>query len=492
MIRLDIGATSEVGQVRTLNEDAYLSADGLAVVADGMGGHRAGEVASAATVDVLAGVEGNRSLDDQVRAVHRANREISERSAGDPDLMGMGTTVCVVGLVRREDRDEIAVLNVGDSRVYLFADGTLTQLTEDHSLVETLVHEGRLTPEEARDHPQKNVLTRALGVEPLVVVDAWLLEPRDKDRILLCSDGLTNELSDERIAEILSEPEGPEVLARRLVAAADAAGGRDNITALVADVSGTGEDPAPIGDRFRRITTPAVDLSDEHGPHTETVLAVVDTGGATDADGDAPVDSQEPSTVDAADPDSDPGGTDPSDPTDLVGGDPEIAALAASNREQNESLELEIARANRWRTAAFVLAILAVLGLAVGAIAFTARQGFYVGENPEGYIALYKGTPVLWLKPTEIDRTDLQVEDLDPAEQSEVRGGRTFSSEVDARRRLENFTTTTVAPPRTTTTTTTTTTSTAPRQSAPPATNPTGPSATPSTTAPASGTPSGP
>ena len=245
MTTLVSGSASLVGQVRTANEDAVLVADGLAAVADGMGGHRAGEVASADTVQVLASAEGSRSIEDLVAGVHRANRRVNERAAEDEELRGMGTTVCVVGQVRYDDEDQLAVLNVGDSRVYLLAGGELTRLTEDHSLVETLVREGRITAAEAEVHPQRNVLTRALGVEALVVVDAWLLRPCDGDRLLLCSDGLFNELAEDRIAELLSEAEPPDVVARRLAVEAEAAGGRDNISTVVVDVTGTGRDPRP-------------------------------------------------------------------------------------------------------------------------------------------------------------------------------------------------------------------------------------------------------
>ena len=147
MIHLRSGAATLVGQVRAANEDSHLVADDLAAVADGMGGHRAGEVASALTVEVLSTMSGRRSLADLVLAVHTANRNITERAADDEALRGMGTTVCVVGMVD-EAGEHVAVLNVGDSRVYLFAAGELHRLTEDHSLVETLVREGRITPAE--------------------------------------------------------------------------------------------------------------------------------------------------------------------------------------------------------------------------------------------------------------------------------------------------------------------------------------------------------
>jgi protein phosphatase len=456
LIRLEVGSASLVGQVRSANEDAYLAVEGLAAVADGMGGHRAGEVASADTIEALGSIQGSRLLDDLVRAVHLANRQVSERAERDPELAGMGTTVVVVGLVRRDGADEVAVLNVGDSRVYLHATGELRQLTEDHSLVESLVREGRLTAEEAVNHPQKNVLTRALGVEPLVVVDAWLLRPCDGDRLLLCSDGLTNELDDTRIAEILAEGDPPEVAARRLAAEADAAGGRDNITTVVADVVESGRPPAPLGDRFRRITTPAVDLSEEPtGPHTETVMAVVSPPRDEGEEDAAPL---------------------PPPPTSEgvpLAGDPEIAMLAGASPgvggDTTDAEQLAIAqaeaeaaltRANRWRTVAFVLAIFGVIALAVGAIAFTARRGWYVAASDDGAVTLYRGTPVLWLDPTEVEVRELFLADMTPADRRRVEGGNSFSSESEARNMIDNLSTTTTSTSTTTTTTTTSTTTT--------------------------------
>jgi serine/threonine protein phosphatase PrpC len=276
---LQAGSATVVGQVRAANEDSHLVLDDLVIVADGMGGHRGGAVASATTVRVVGDTATGGTLEDLVSAVQRANRQVFDDARADPSLRGMGTTVCLVGLVDHEGSAELAVLNVGDSRVYLLSGGLMEQLTEDHSLVETLVREGRLTPEDAEVHPQRNVLTRALGVDPGVTVDAWLLRPADGDRLLLCSDGLFNEVAEDRIAELLAEPDAPELVARRLCAEADAAGGRDNITVVVLDVSDTGRAPEPLVDRYRRFSTPAVDLfGEDDGPHTDTVLAVVGTG----------------------------------------------------------------------------------------------------------------------------------------------------------------------------------------------------------------------
>ncbi len=449
MIRLEIGSASVVGQVRSGNEDSVLVADGLAAVADGMGGHRAGEVASADAVEALSELEGNRSLDELVRTVHWANRRISERAAADPDLRGMGTTVCVVALVRRDDRDQLAVLNVGDSRIYMLTDEGFRQLSEDHSLVESLVRDGQITEEEALTHPQRNVLTRALGVEPVVAVDAWLLEPVQGDRLILCSDGLTNEVDDGRIEEVLADRDPPELTAQRLASEADAAGGRDNTSVVVVDVVESETEAAPLGERFHRVTTPSVDLSEEgEGPHTERVMAVITPGRPDDEEPSPTPEQPEPMTGDE-------------DIADLASS-PADADLAAAQAEAAAAGAL----AARWRTAAFVVAILAVLGLAIGAIVFTAGRGWYVHESPTGNVALYRGTPVLWIDPAIVEETDVRVEDLSPADQRTAQRGRSFSEEASARELLERLQPTTTTTP-TTTAPTTTPTTTAPTTTAP-------------------------
>lgn len=261
-MELGAAAFTLTGLVRQANEDSSLVADGLVAVADGMGGHLAGEVASADTVTTLRAVVGMREPGELVGAVHLANRRIHDRSAENPELHGMGTTVCVLGTVVDQGDEQLMVLNVGDSRVYHYGSGVLTQLTEDHSLVEALVRDGRLTPEEAEVHPQRNVLTRALGVEAVVEVDAWVLSPADGDRFLLCSDGLFNEITNQQIAEVLESAKDPDAAARILAERAETAGGRDNITTVVVDVTGTGHAASPVEDRLRRVVVPPADLSD--------------------------------------------------------------------------------------------------------------------------------------------------------------------------------------------------------------------------------------
>ena len=208
------------------------------MLADGMGGHRGGEVAAALAVSTTLDSFNGSSRTGLVRAVVAANQAIMERSLVDENLLGMGTTICAIAAVVGESGlDGLAVVNVGDSRVYHYSSGVLIQVTEDHSLVADLVRAGDLTAEEAARHPQRNILTRALGIEDDPVVDTWELLPVVGDRYLLCSDGLFNELTDDRITEILSQYTDPRVAANELVDRAVDAGGHDNVTVLVVDVT---------------------------------------------------------------------------------------------------------------------------------------------------------------------------------------------------------------------------------------------------------------
>ena len=235
-VRLEAGTATHTGRIRTSNQDAVGMVDDLFVVADGMGGHRGGEVAAAEAVDVLmVGLE-RSDRSGLVAAVRAANRSILERAAAEPDLSGMGTTLCALAVVDSLTGDDaLAVANIGDSRVYRFAAGCLDQVSDDHSLVADLVRAGEITAEEAAHHPQRNILTRALGIEADPLIDSWDLVPVHGDRYLLCSDGLFNELGDERLAEVLSEGSVQEV-ADRLVDEAVDNGGHDNVTVLVAEV----------------------------------------------------------------------------------------------------------------------------------------------------------------------------------------------------------------------------------------------------------------
>ncbi len=239
-LRLRAAAATDVGNLRDNNQDDLLVVDdALFVVADGMGGHVAGEVASREAVDAMRSAYARPGSSEDLRqAVRDANAAVWQRGTADPSYRGMGTTVTAVGVV---DGDRLAVVNVGDSRTYLLRDGELIQLTEDHSFVQEAVRSGQLTQPQAESHPRRSQLTRALGVAADVEVDVEVLEPRTGDRLLLCSDGLWDEVGDDAITMVLTNHATPEEAAAQLVLWAKEAGGRDNITVIVLDVVDGGE-----------------------------------------------------------------------------------------------------------------------------------------------------------------------------------------------------------------------------------------------------------
>lgn len=231
-IRLVIGEATDVGKVRDHNEDGYLVDEGLGLVAvaDGMGGHRGGEVASATAIEALhASFADHGGLRDAVLA---ANDAVLERANADDALRGMGTTL-TAGVLG--DDGTLLVGHVGDSRAYLLRDGELSRITTDHSLVEELMAAGELTEEEAERDPRRSMITRALGLEADLVVDLYPVSLAPGDRVMLCSDGLTTMVSEATIADVLAGEDDPATAAQRLVDAANAAGGVDNTTVLVLD-----------------------------------------------------------------------------------------------------------------------------------------------------------------------------------------------------------------------------------------------------------------
>ena len=231
-----VGAATDIGQVREGNEDSYLVVAPLYAVADGMGGHRGGEVASSLALETVQQLferqEG--SLADQVS---RANRAVYDRSQSDRSVSGMGTTLTAALI----DENKVHLVHVGDSRAYLVRDGALTQLTEDHTLVHRMVLEGEITPEEAETHPHRSILTRALGVDESVQVDEGDVQVVSGDRLLLCTDGLTGMVPEGQIQEILRDAADPQEAVDRLVKVANRAGGIDNITAVVLDFGEAGD-----------------------------------------------------------------------------------------------------------------------------------------------------------------------------------------------------------------------------------------------------------
>src|SRR5829696_6156010 len=258
---------TDTGRQRHANEDSYFARAPLFAVADGMGGAQAGEVASRIAAGAFEhGAAGEGPAEGRLEEIaQKANREIHQLAQKDSSRAGMGTTL-TAALLRG---DEVALSHVGDSRAYVLRDGQLKRLTKDHSLVEELRRQGRLTEEEAEEHPQRSIITRALGPEPEVNVDTMTFQAKAGDVFLLSSDGLTTMVSDEQIAAILAEAKSLRSAVSRLIDAANRGGGRDNITAVafrIADVeakeeeegatliSRTAEQAGLTGERVRAAT----------------------------------------------------------------------------------------------------------------------------------------------------------------------------------------------------------------------------------------------
>lgn len=253
-LRLAWAAATDTGRKRAANEDSFVTQSPLFAIADGMGGHSAGDLASAAVVKRLSDLaSGDFAVSgDIVGALEEATRDIS--LVAHDRALGMGTTVTGAALVLQNDEPFFAVFNVGDSRVYSFERNELAQVTVDHSVVQELVDAGILTRDEAEHHPDSNIITRAVGFSATPLPDFWMLPLRSGLRLLLCSDGLTKELSDDRIRLHLAAGLSAAETASALVDAALAAGGRDNVTTIVIDVldapeSADIEDTAPRASR---------------------------------------------------------------------------------------------------------------------------------------------------------------------------------------------------------------------------------------------------
>jgi protein phosphatase len=326
---------TDTGRQRNANEDSLFSRGLVFVVADGMGGAQAGEVASKAAVESfdreLPQAPPERILEQTIEG---ANRTIHERAHSDPNLAGMGTTT--TAMIVDLEAEEVAIGHVGDSRAYRFRAGKLERLTRDHSLVEEMRRKGQLTDAQAEDHPQRSIITRALGPEPEVKVDVQTVPAQAGDVFLICSDGLTTMLPDDHIARLLARASSADAAVRSLVDEANRAGGRDNITVLAFEL----EDAA----------APA------SAPEGATLIGPSAEGAGLTAT--------------------------------------EVRRRAAAEAAQKRRQELDAKPGrHRLRTAAKILAAVVI----VGAIAFGAwygnRQVWFLGTDGAGRAALYRGLP---------------------------------------------------------------------------------------------------
>jgi PPM family protein phosphatase len=419
MIHLSIGAASHVGRQRDKNQDCAFISQWVVALADGMGGPPAGDVASRVAVEALREALANPHIDTLGDAVQWANTRVWEEAAA-PHYRGMGTTLCAVALIddgSDGDTPRVGLANVGDSRIYLLRDGHLELRTQDHSLVEELVREGRISAEEALIHGQRNIVTRVLGLGERVEVDTWTIDLAVGDRFMLCSDGLFNEVDEGRIAATLRRLADPNEAAHDLVSQANLAGGRDNITCIVVDVV---EGPAPAfgSGADDRILVPL--------PETVGDLAGFRAAAPAEAPGDERDDEVEGRSL-----------------------------LPVVEDEPGSRL-----RVFTWRTAVFVVAVLMVFGVAAGAVAWYSRSSYFVSVDAQGEIAVFQGRPggLLWFDPTLVESTGVDIDELTPVLRGTVEAQPEFATFDDARRFLENLAEqmSRTSPPTTTSTTTTT------------------------------------
>ena len=395
---------SDVGRVRSGNEDALLVGQTVFAVADGMGGHRGGEVASAAALEPLRALDGQRfdtpatAMASLTAAVIDANATVARRSQDEPDLAGMGTTLTAI-LV---DGRDAHLVHVGDSRAYLARGERFIQLTDDHTLVQTLIDQGRITRDQVATHPHRSVITRAVGVANDVEVDGQHLTLHDGDRIVLCSDGLSGVVGDEDIARTVRELD-PEAAAAALVDAANAAGGPDNVTVLIIAVDG-GSDP----DATMRLPRTIRIRTDDPVP-----------GGEDWADRYSSLSSRIPA-----------GGTRPS----------RSSALAPSSGSRSRLLGSTFDRVALKLVIAAVTVVLLVAGVALGARLIIDRA--YLVGVAEEEIVIYRGLDVQF-GPVDLlrvqERTGLMLDEVQPALRPVYERGRPAADLGDARRIVRNI-----------------------------------------------------
>jgi PPM family protein phosphatase len=381
-------AGTDTGLQRRANEDSLLARSPLFVVADGMGGAQAGEVASKIAVESFHPGLPDGAPPEEGLAAHAlaANARIHALSRENAEQAGMGTTLTAVYV----GEEEVAIAHVGDSRAYCLRDGELLRLTDDHSLVDELIREGRLTPEEAEDHPQRSIITRALGPEETVEVDTRSFRARAGDIYLLCSDGLTSMVPEARLAEVLRLRAGAPLrdIGEALIAEANRAGGRDNITVILLRLEEVGPPsaPAPGTAEFDRnatvISMPALGGARQPAPRPAPVAAPVTRPGDAVREAPAPADVgiRGRSATHAR--------------RDAHARVPLAAAPAvARRRPRSPDSAPATPRRRRRRVVLPALIALTVLGLLVGGGYVAVQSVFFVGTDARGLVTMYRGLP---------------------------------------------------------------------------------------------------
>ncbi|HUH07976.1 MAG TPA: Stp1/IreP family PP2C-type Ser/Thr phosphatase [Egibacteraceae bacterium] len=401
------GALTDTGRVREQNEDNLFSGSSVFAVADGMGGHQAGEIASEMALQPIADLDGRDFVDQAeatralAEAIRQANRSVIDKAASDPSFQGMGTTLTAVLL-----RDgKLHVGHVGDSRAYLLRYGErINQLTTDHTLVEQLVQEGRLSRDQVATHPQRSVITRAIGVEPRIEVDTLPpIELQAGDVVLLCSDGLSGLVSDERIASILRTHTQAADACRALVDAANARGGHDNISVVVVRADGDrAHQVAAVGAGSGSATTQELDPVRQKGPDTppKQIRTRQETGGDW------------------------------------------ASKMGRYGDQQGFKRSAEVDATSRGRRGvAMVMAAIVLLGVIFGGGWFLLSRAYFVGEEG-GQVAVFKGlpqevagVPLHWVAET----TDVRIADLPVRNQSSLGDGIPVGTLGEAKRLIDTY-----------------------------------------------------
>jgi serine/threonine protein phosphatase PrpC len=348
---------TDTGRQRRDNEDSAFARAPVFVVADGMGGAQAGEVASRIAVEAFEqGLPDSGSPEERLATrVREANAQIYERSRADRGRAGMGTTLTAAYV----DDTHVAIAHVGDSRAYLFRDGTLQRLTQDHSLVDELVRRGKLTEEQAAEHPQRSIITRALGPEPDVEVDTWTYPARAGDVVLLCSDGLTSMISEERVKATLVEHDNLDEAGDALIREANEAGGRDNITVVLFRLEEIGADDGAGEETMVGVAVP------------HDVLATRNE--ESDRSGATAVAVAPPPTRSAAQ---------------------RVSPTPPGTRRLQARPPVTVRRDHRFITPiSALLATVIVLGLIGSGGYLASRQLYFLGTDAQGIVTVYRGLP---------------------------------------------------------------------------------------------------
>jgi protein phosphatase len=377
----DHASKTDVGRQRHTNEDNFYDEPPLFAVADGMGGAQAGEVASEMAISEFAreretDAPAERRLEQIAKA---ANRKIWDMAQADSRHAGMGTTLTAAMV----DGQSVAVGHVGDSRLYLYRAGELERMTRDHSLVEEFVRQGKLTPEQAERHPQRSVITRALGPENSVEVDTFRIPARHGDVYLLCSDGLSGMVSDDDMAAILAAEEPLQSVAAKLVDAANDNGGRDNITAVLFRLEDDGS-----GDARTKLPTETFEtlVGGEQAPTADQIEAER----RRIADMDTQARMEPPAGVHDGPAADDPV---PTGVATAVRTPPRASPRMRPPQAGSTSRPRPAARRRgRWLPRAIVAGVL-IAAIAVGAVVVVSRNVYFVGTNDEGMLTLYRGLP---------------------------------------------------------------------------------------------------